>query len=99
MNIYTVTFRNSYNKERVIGTVSGPDQEEAFAAAHRVITKFCEEHNFTVYYLREHQMTMNGIENVTWVDAGSHTEFFHIYPADHLTVAEAIKNAEIESAF
>ena len=99
MNILTVTFRNSYDQERVIGTVSGPDKEETLAAAHRIITKFCEERNFKVYYLREHQMTMNGIDNVTWVDAGSHSEFFYIYPTDRMTVGEAIENAKIESAF
>ena len=54
--------------------------EEVYDAAFNEIKKFCDDRNFTVYYLR----LWNTNED-TIIDVGSHTEFFHINPKIDIT--------------
>ena len=56
------------NGERVFLT-RVKDKNEAFLR----INEFLKEHNYTCYYMRT---WMDEDENVTWIDVGSHTEFF-----------------------
>ena len=96
---YTVTFQDSYHKERVIGHVEHESKEEAHKMAWDCITQFLTEHCYVSYYRRVTVMPMHGIENVEWIDVGSWSEFFHIYPVDQLTVEQAIRSSEIEAAY
>lgn len=59
-------FENSRGKRRVIAE---PQTEEG---AWKAIHAFCEERNFTVYYVR----TWGDPDGLKWYDVGSHTEFF-----------------------
>lgn len=63
-----ITFINSYNQEREIGTAT------IQAEAYKIIDKFLEEHNYKSYYTR-----INMHQNYLFIDVGSHTEFFKIY--------------------
>ena len=60
-------FENSQGKEREIAEVAS--EQEAFEE----INKFCEERNFTIYYVRS--WNVNGRKKF---DVGSHTEFFYL---------------------
>ena len=62
-----VLFENSQGKTREIADVSTMEE------ANKVINNFCEERNFYIRYKRKWKKG-----NVTYVDVGSHTEFFHI---------------------
>lgn len=62
----TLYFCNSKGERRVIGH---PTTEED---ADGMIARFCDEHNFVIYYTRS-WMTPDGEK---WYDVGSHTEFF-----------------------
>ncbi len=96
---FTVTFQDSYRKERIIGHVKNESKEKAHEAAWDCIMQFLREHSYVSYYQRVTVMPMHGIEDVEWIDVGSWSEFFHIYPADELTVDQAIRSAEIEPAY
>lgn len=61
-------FKNSYDEERVIATNLQLKQD-----CYREINKFLSAHNYKSYYYREWSR-----ENRTYVDVGSHTEFFII---------------------
>lgn len=60
-------FKNSKGEERIIAEVK--NEKEAF----KEMDKFCEERNFTIYYVRS---WMSG--NRKKYDVGSHTEFFYL---------------------
>lgn len=64
-----VEFENRYDVKRIIGECE--TKKEAF----KIIYDFLKEHNYKSYYTRTREID----ENHTWVDVGSHTEFFHIY--------------------
>jgi hypothetical protein len=64
-------FENSYGKERVIAY---PNNEEEVM---REIYKFCENHNFKIYYVRSWEHYIGETYRKTY-DVGSHTEFFHL---------------------
>ena len=61
-------FENSYGTRRIIAE---PKTEEA---AMEAIHAFCEERNFTIYYVRTWR-TPDGLKEY---DVGSHTEFFYL---------------------
>ena len=63
--MYKVFFRNSAGREREVG--SAADQKEVLV----IIDQFLNEHNFKSYYKRTWK---EGLD--TWIDVGSHTEFF-----------------------
>lgn len=65
MNLF---FQNSLGNERLIASDLSSKQE-----CYDEINKFLDDHNFTSYYCREWK-----IKNRTFVDVGSHTEFFII---------------------
>lgn len=65
-----VYFRNSSGKELMIGEAA--DNKEA----NKIIKRFCSDRNFKIYYTR--QWIDEDNQNRTWVDVGSHTEFFII---------------------
>lgn len=65
-----VYFRNSMGKEIFIG------EAEDGKAADKIIKRFCDDRNFKIYYTR--QWLDENDKNRTWVDVGSHTEFFII---------------------
>lgn len=62
-----VLFENSKSQTREIAEVETMEQ------AYEEINKFCTERNFEIRYMRNWKQG-----NVTIVDVGSHTEFFHI---------------------
>lgn len=62
----TLYFQNMYGERRVIG------YPENRAEAYRIIREFLDNHHYKSYYTRE-WADKNG---ETWVDVGSHTEFF-----------------------
>lgn len=93
MTQFTVTFQDSMNNERVIGYVSGLDAAEARRAAKRIIVKFCEDHSYKSYYTRSTLMTHRGIPETEWLDVGSWSEFFYIYPTDYETIEELIRES------
>ena len=62
-----VLFENSQGKTRERADVSTIEE------ANKVINRFCEERNFYIRYKRKWKKG-----GVTYVDVGSHTEFFHI---------------------
>lgn len=64
-----VEFEDKYDVRRVIGECE--TEQEAF----KIIYDFLKEHNYKSYYARTREID----ENHTWVDVGSHVEFFHIY--------------------
>ena len=64
---YQVIFENRFGVERIVGFA------ESFREANQIISKFCEDINYRMPYVR------------TWVadgrlvqDVGSHVEFFYI---------------------
>lgn len=65
-----VYFRNSNGKKILIGTVDNDKQ------AMKTIKSFCNEREFKIYYTR--MWADKDIPYRTWVDVGSHTEFFII---------------------
>lgn len=75
----TLTFDGD-NGERIIGSFSSYDE------AWDAMMKFCDEHHFTVYYIRCTHHERGGVDDVQWCDVGSHTEFFNVWPADAETV-------------
>ena len=60
-----VYFLDSYNNKRELTEVQ--TKEEVWS----VINKFLEERNYKSYYTR-----MWYEDNMTWIDVGSHSEFF-----------------------
>lgn len=66
--VMKVYFRNSMGKEIFIG------EAEDKKAAYKIITRFCDDRNFKIYYTR--QWFDKNDKNRMWVDVGSHTEFF-----------------------
>ena len=65
-------FKNSEGKERVIADVK--DEKEAYTE----MNKFCDERNFTIYYVR---VMAHG--NRRCYDVGSWSEFFYLeYPSE-----------------
>lgn len=65
MNLY---FKNSQGTERLIGSCITNENE-----AMKIIKRFCNERNFTIYYYRIWER-----DNVKVFDVGSHTEFFYL---------------------
>lgn len=66
-----LTFKNSRG-ERVIGNPK--DEKEAM----KMMTDFCEEHNFKVYYIRKW-----AVGNRRQYDVGSWTDFFYLeFPSE-----------------
>ena len=63
-----VYFRNSKGNELLIGEAT-EDKE-----ANKIIKRFCNDRNFKIYYTR--QWIDKNNKNRTWVDVGSHVEFF-----------------------
>jgi len=62
-------FLNSNGEEKLLGSFNS--KEECLQA----VNKFLEDHNYKSYYTRS--WVQNG---VTWLDVGSWSEFFLIYP-------------------
>lgn len=96
---YTVTFLDSCGKERVIAEIYADSQEVAMKEAFQSIGGFLAEHSFVSYYKRVTEISRFGFERVMWVDVGSHTEFFHIYPVAAKSVKQAIAASHIEPAY
>lgn len=79
--MHKLYFYNSYGNGREIATLEGNmTDEEVYDAAFNEIKKFCDDRNFTVYYLR-----LRNTNEDTIIDVGSHTEFFHINPKIDIT--------------
>ena len=68
-----VVFVNSKNILREIGQCS--KRKEAFM----IINKFLDEHDFKSYYMRT-SCIKDSDGNYIWIDVGSWSEFFRIYP-------------------
>lgn len=64
----TVYFENTNGVQREIGTTDS--EVEAF----KIIRKFLDDHNYKAPYWR----SWSGESGQTWIDVGSHTEFFMI---------------------
>ena len=62
----TLYFQNSNEQRRIIG------HPENRAETYRIIRKFLNDHRYESYYMRE----WIDEKGETWVDVGSHTEFF-----------------------
>jgi len=62
----TLYFQNSNEQRRIIGR---PENREE---AYRIIREFLNDHRYKSYYMRE----WIDEKGETWVDVGSHTEFF-----------------------
>ena len=82
MHNFTVTFRNSFGRERLVATVANADRDTAHQEAWDAIMKFLDGYHYKTYYQRITSMKRRGIDNVECVDVGSYTEFFYIYPVD-----------------
>lgn len=54
--------------------------QEIMSEAEKLISTFCSDHNFKVYYTR-----VWNSDGKTIFDVGSHTEFFHLIPAVDFT--------------
>ena len=64
---YQVIFENRFGAERIIGFA------ENFREANQIISKFCEDRNYQIPYVRD------WVEDGRLVkDVGSHVEFFYI---------------------
>lgn len=72
-----VLFENSKGQTREIAEVKTIEQ------AYKEINKFCSERNYEIRLMREWRK-----DNVTIVDVGSYTEFFHI-------VEDIVSNGEV----
>lgn len=86
MHNFTVTFRNSFGCERCVASISENDRETAYKKAWDAIMTFLDEHHYKSYYQRITSMRRRGIDDVEWIDVGSYTEFFYIYPIDSESV-------------
>lgn len=62
-------FENSYGERRIIAEPKTRD------GALEVIHAFCEERNFTIYYIR----TWKTPDEAEVFDVGSWSEFFYLY--------------------
>ena len=62
----TLYFQNSNKQRRIIG------RPENRAEAYQIIREFLNDHRYKSYYMRE----WIDEKGETWVDVGSHTEFF-----------------------
>ena len=67
-----VVFQDRFGEDREIGTCDS--EQEAF----KIIKRFLDDHNFKCYYMRTCEVE-NSEGSYTWVDVGSHVEFFKIY--------------------
>lgn len=79
---YQVIFENRFGAERIIGFA------ENFRKANQIISKFCEDRNYRIPYVRY------WVEDGRFVqDAGSHVEFFYIARDDgeEITMEEYLK--------
>lgn len=76
----TVTFRNSLGVERVVFEISTEFADEARRVAWDAIRQFLADHHYQSYYQRVSNVCRHGIEDVEWIDVGSWSEFFYIYP-------------------
>lgn len=64
---YQVIFENRFGAERIVGLA------ENFKEANQIISKFCEDRNYRIPYVRD------WVEGGRLVkDVGSHVEFFYI---------------------
>ena len=63
-------FESSKGRRKLLG------RYKTEKGAVRRIYRFCEEHNFNVYYIR---VTDYADERFKWYDVGSHSEFFYLY--------------------
>lgn len=61
-------FENRFGEKRLLGKYKTEN------GAIRRINRFCEEHNFKIYYMR-----ITETEEYKWYDVGSHSEFFYLY--------------------
>lgn len=59
-------FEDSYGSRRLLGEPTTHEESS------KIYQKFCEEHNFKIYYVRS-WTTPHG---ETYYDVGSHSEFF-----------------------
>lgn len=64
---YQVIFENRFGAERIVGLA------ENFKEANQIISKFCEDRNYRIPYVRD---WVEGRRLVK--DVGSHVEFFYI---------------------
>lgn len=80
MRDFTVTFCNSQDHERVIGTFQSASDNEYYVGSQSIIASFLEEHHFVSHYQRSTKVQRRGINDVEWIDVGSWSEFFYIYP-------------------
>lgn len=64
----TLYFENSKGEKRIIAK---PKTKEA---AMREISKFCDDRNFKIYYVR----SWRDEDGLKVFDVGSHTEFFYL---------------------
>ncbi len=62
-------FENSKGRRKLLG------KYKTEKGAVRRIHRFCEEHNFKVYYMRVTDYAERGVK---WYDVGSHSEFFYL---------------------
>ena len=86
---YQVIFENQFGAERIVGFA------ENFREAHQIISKFCEDRNYRIPYVRD------WVENGRLVqDVGSHVEFFYIARDDgeEITMEEYLKETAREEA-
>lgn len=66
-------FENRFGEKKLLG------KYKTEKGALKRINKFCEDHNFKIYYIR----TVNHAdEGFKWYDVGSHSEFFYLYCED-----------------
>lgn len=61
-------FENRFGEKKLLG------KYKTEKGAFRRINRFCEEHNFTIHYIRVVET-----EQYKWYDVGSHCEFFYLY--------------------
>ena len=61
-------FENRFGEKRLLG------KYKTEKGAIRRINRFCDEHNFKIYYMR-----ITETEEYKWYDVGSHSEFFYLY--------------------
>lgn len=61
-------FEDSYGRKRLLG------KYKTEKGAVKRINRFCEEHNFKIYYMR-----ITETAEYKWYDVGSHSEFFYLY--------------------
>ena len=64
---HQVIFENQFGAERIIGLA------ENFKEANQIISKFCEDRNYRIPYVRSWTADGRIVQ-----DVGSHVEFFYI---------------------